>query len=254
MTLHYTGVPLILIEKYRALAFVNEIPPKNKRALVIKTLRYLFAFYLSVGVLVAIYFWHQQFAQKDDFSQNITMTAYTIHLGPIVLCCAELAATWRARAFLINRLLSALEDLRVARTESPEDILRNIQIEYSGAMETGEHETDTSRSFPGTIHKQNNVDGDGAEDSSTLPKIHISPASPFPEDVKLMREHLHRKQAVPKLENQVHRQQSDAMSSHTGEVPYIVPTSDSEWTLLTSSKGNGAMTLIKDSYGDKDRR
>ncbi|KAL5384646.1 hypothetical protein PMIN03_011592 [Paraphaeosphaeria minitans] len=245
---------VLQIVTYGAVALMDEVSDTAKKVLGLKMFRYSLAFYLSEGLLMSMYFWHEQYADKDNFSRTITMTAYTIHLGPILLCCAELSAAWRFRAVYSQHLLWAVQDVRTAYYETSEETIRKIIMEYDGTTETKEEGSVTSDVRREFISKQTAVvEGNGADDASTLPKLHISPGSPFFKDVKLIREHLHRNQALPGLQTQSVRPQAATIPDFAGGGFSISPTSDSGWSAFNSSEDEAFMLQKTDDLpNDKD--
>ncbi|KAK7188098.1 hypothetical protein DPSP01_001639 [Paraphaeosphaeria sporulosa] len=81
----------------------------------------------------------------------------------------------------------------------------------------------------------------GAVDASTFPKLSISPGSPFPDDIKLMREHLHRHQALPRLQTQPIEPQGATFLNCAGSGSSVSPTSDSGWSVLTPTEAEAVM-------------
>lgn len=147
-----------------------------------------------------------------------------------------------------RRFLWAFRELRAAYSESSEETIRKIQMEYNAVSTPNEDGNATSNPGGESIDKQTVVvEGDGADHISRLPDLHISPGSSFDEDVKLMREHLHRKKALPKLASQALRPQGSRVADSSDSVFTISPTSDSGWSILTSPEDEAIMISKMDN-------
>ncbi|KAF2452026.1 hypothetical protein P171DRAFT_468410 [Karstenula rhodostoma CBS 690.94] len=239
----------VQIVNNESMARMGEIP--YQKGLFRKIFRVSVVFWLAEAAVVWVFFWHQQFTSKDNFSRTITTITYAVHFGAILLCCVELAATWWARTLFFHRFLWAFRELRTAYSETPEEILRQYQVEYNGSSKSN-NDVNPSDSVADLIDKQTVVvEGDGADDTSTFPDLHISPGSSLQEDVKLMREHLHRKQAKPKLETKALCPQG-VVANSTGSEYSISPTSDSGWSVLTSSEDEAVMLQKMDDSPDDE--
>jgi hypothetical protein len=210
-------------------------------------------FHLSELVLLGMHIWHRKITEKDNHSRTITTATYILHFGVIALCCVELAATWWAHSWIFDHLLRKLRELRAICFEASEELIRTEQVGYNGEGNPNEDNNAATISGGGVIDKKTAVaEGGGADNASILPHLHISPDSPFTEDVKLMREHLHRKQAMLNFEPQAIRRNGDTVADSSNSNHSTSPNSDLGWTVLTSFGDEAAVFTKMDGSHDDD--
>jgi hypothetical protein len=210
------------------------------------------AFYLSELVLLWMYIWHRRITEKDKHSRTITTSTYALHFGVILMCFVELATTWWAQSSTFHHLLWAFQELRAIYFETLEESIRRGAMDHNDDSNPNEDNNAATNSGGEVMDTQTAVvENDGADHASTLPDLHLSPDSPFPEDVKLMREHLHRKHAMLKLEPQAIGPEGDTLADSTNSSPSTSPNSNSGWIVLTSPGDEAAVLPNMDnSYDD----
>ena len=201
-------------------------------------------------VVMLIYSKLQMVAARDYFSKTITPATCALHLGVVLLCPnAVVGILWIKGRVISRNLLSAFEELRTIILEASALTSDKTGVERYGEF-SGEKDEKVAKAPNGDMaNKQTTMaEGDRADgpsetalDTTSSSTLQISPDSSLYEDVKRMREHLHRKQATTKLGSQPLHPDRNTLQEPGDDGPLASPDSDSGWAIISSTEDGAVM-------------